>query len=175
VKVNYPEQHKIAFIGLEPGTHVFDFQIGRPFFETIEDTEIDDGNVAVKVTMLKEERMMDMHFSIEGTVILPCDRCLEPVEMKIEGSERLIVKLGDRYFEESEDVQVIPDTDHQIDLGPFIYEYIYLLLPIRRVHPEDQDGNSQCDPEVIKKLGELIHEKEPDPRWEVLRNLKDNS
>jgi uncharacterized metal-binding protein YceD (DUF177 family) len=171
--VNNPEQYKIAFSSLQPGTHIFDFQIDSTFFEAGENTEIISGNIAVKVTMVKEERMMDLHFVLHGAVIVPCDRCLEPVEVEVNGNERLIVKLGDRYIEESDEIQIIPDTEHQVDLTPFLYEYVYLMLPMRRVHAEDDHGNSLCDPEIIKKIEELSQEKEPDPRWEALKKLKE--
>jgi uncharacterized metal-binding protein YceD (DUF177 family) len=57
-------------------------------------------------------------------------------------------------------------------MSPFLYEYIHLLLPIRRVHPEDDQGNSRCDPEIIRKLKELSESHMPDPRWEALNQLK---
>lgn len=166
------DPYQIAFTGLAPGTHEFDFQVGDTFFEQVEDTEILAGTVAVSVIMAREERMLDLHFTLDGKVTVSCDRCNEPVEVEVTGKERLIIKLGDRYFEESEDVQVIPDTAHVIALGPFIYEYIHLLMPVRRVHPEDEQGNSQCNPEVIKKLKELAERHMQDPRWEVLNQLK---
>jgi uncharacterized protein len=170
--VNQADQYQIAFSGLNPGTHTFDFQIGDTFFEQVKDAEITGGEVTVIVTMEKEERMMDLHLAIRGKVEVPCDRCNEMMDVDIEGNERLIIKLGDHYYEESEDVQVIPDTSHQFDLSPFLYEYIHLLLPIRRVHPEDEEGESQCDPEVIKKLKELSERHMQDPRWEALSQLK---
>jgi len=171
--VNHADQYQIAFSGLNPGTHKFDFQIGDTFFEQVKDAEITGGQVSVIVTMAKEERMMDLHLEISGRVAVSCDRCNELMDVEVNGNERLIVKLGDHYYEESEDVQVIPDTAHQFDLGPFIYEYIHLLLPIRRVHPEDAEGKSECDPEIIRKLKELSEHHIQDPRWEALRKLKD--
>ena len=171
--VNHPDQYQIAFSGLNPGTHLFDFQIGDSFFEQLQDAEIKGGQVSVIVTMAKEERMMDLYLEISGQVRVACDRCNELMDMEVDGRERLIIKLGDHYYEESEDVQFIPDTAHQFDLGPFMYEYIHLLLPIRRVHPEDEAGNSQCDPEIIRKLKELSESHMPDPRWEALKKLKD--
>jgi len=170
--LNNRDQYQIAFSGLKPGTHVFDFMIGKLFFDKVEDNEIHDGTVTVTVTMAKEERMMDLHFSIAGTVKVSCDRCNELMDVPVEGTERLIVKLGDHYYEESEDVQVIPDTAYQFDLSPFIYEYIHLLLPIRRVHPEEGEGNNRCDPEMLKKLNELNRQHATDPRWEALGQLK---
>jgi uncharacterized metal-binding protein YceD (DUF177 family) len=172
--VKNPEQYKIAFSSLTPGTHIFDFQIDSTFFEEGENTGIISGNIAVNVTMMKEERMMDLHFSLRGAVVVPCDRCLEPVEVEVKGNERLIIKLGDRYVEETDEIQIIPDTEHQVDLAPFLYEFVYLMVPMRRVHDEDEDGNSLCDPEILKKISELNPEKEPDPRWEALNKLKGN-
>ena len=54
-----------------------------------------------------------------------------------------------------------------------IYEYIQLALPIKRVHTDDSEGNSTCDPEMLKKLNEFIVEEEnnTDPRWDELRKL----
>jgi uncharacterized metal-binding protein YceD (DUF177 family) len=173
--VNHPDQYQIAFSGLNSGTHIFDFQIDGKFFEHVHDAEISGGKVSVVVTMAKEERMMDLHLQIAGTVSVCCDRCNEPMDVEVEGNERLIIKLGDHYYEESEDVQVIPDTAHKFDLSPFLYEYIHLLLPIRRVHDEDENGNSQCDPDIIKKLKELSESHIPDPRWEALNQLKKKS
>jgi uncharacterized metal-binding protein YceD (DUF177 family) len=170
--LNHADQYQIAFSGLHPGTHTFDFQIGDTFFEQVKDAEITGGDVSVIVTMVKEERMMDLHLAISGKVSVACDRCNELMDVEVNGHERLIVKLGDHYYEESEDVQVIPDTSHQFDLSPFLYEYIHLLLPIRRVHPEDESGKSECDPEIIKKLKELSERHIQDPRWEVLNQLK---
>ena len=154
--------------------HTFDFRIGKLFFEQVEDAEIRDGDVSVTITMAKEERMMDLHFDIAGSVKVSCDRCNELVEVTVNGTERLIVKFGDHYYEESEDVQVIPDTAHQFDVRPFIYEYIHLLVPIRRVHPDDENGESLCDPAVIQKLNELSKHHAADPRWEALNQLKKN-
>jgi uncharacterized protein len=173
--VNHPDQYQIAFSGLNPGTHTFDFQVGDKFFEQVEDADIAGGKVSVRVTMAREERMMDLHLEIGGMVKVPCDRCNELMDVEVSGNERLIVKLGDHYYEESEDVQVIPDTAHQFDLSPFLYEYIHLLLPIRRVHAEDEKGNSQCDPLILKKLKELSEHHMQDPRWEALGQLKNKN
>ena len=172
--VNYLEQYNIPFSGLKPGSYTFDFHIDGKFFELFEQSEIKEGNVAVEVIMDKEERLFDLHFKLKGRVIVPCDRCLEDIPVEIEGSQRLLVKIGDKYLEESEEVQVIPDSDHKIELGSFLYEYIVLMLPARRVHPDDENGESMCNPEVIRKLNELNEHHEPDLRWDILNKLKDD-
>jgi uncharacterized metal-binding protein YceD (DUF177 family) len=90
----------------------------------------------------------------------------------LDGRETLIVKFGKDYHEENEEVQIIPEGETHLDVSPFIYEYIHLLMPFRKVHPEDEEGNSLCDPEVIKRINERETLSEPDPRWEVLKKLK---
>lgn len=168
------KQFVIQFGGLEAGQHHFDFEIDNTFFEHFEYSEIKNGTIDVHLELVKEEKVLAFHFSFDGKVILPCDRCFEPVDLKISGTEHLIVKFGDGYYEENEELQIIPEGVNQFDISPFLYEYIHLLLPVRRVHPEDENGNSLCDPEIIKMLDQTSSPGEPDPRWEVLNKLKNN-
>ena len=56
-------------------------------------------------------------------------------------------------------------------ISNFIYEYIMLLLPYKRVHPEGED---LCDQEVVDKLNQHT-QNESDPRWAALKELKNNT
>ncbi len=174
-RLNHLEQYIIPFGGLKPGHHAFDFVVDNVFFDQFEHTEIKSGNVAVHLDMAREERMMVLDFSILGKVTLACDRCLEPVNITVEGKEKLVVKLGDHYEEESELVVIIPEDDKLLDISSYLYEYLHLLLPLKRVHPEDENGKSLCNPEVMEKLKALAEQHIPDPRWEALKQLKHNS
>ena len=72
---------------------------------------------------------------------------------------------------------LLPADEHELDLKQYIYEYIHLALPIKRVHPDDKNGKSTCDPEMLKKLKEHIvnNENENDPRWDELKKLMNNN
>jgi uncharacterized metal-binding protein YceD (DUF177 family) len=61
--------------------------------------------------------------------------------------------------------------------GQHCYEYILLALPIQRVHPDDKNGESTCDPGMLDKLKEhiIIEEPETDPRWDELKKLMNNN
>ena len=172
--MDYFKQFVIQFGGLKADQHHFDFEIDDKFFENFEYSEIKNGTISVHLELVKEEKVLAFHFSFNGKVILPCDRCFEPVDLKISGTEHLIVKFGAGYYEENEELQIIPEGVNQFDISPFLYEYIHLLLPVRRVHSEDENGNSLCDPEIIKMLEQTTLAGEPDPRWEVLNKLKNN-
>jgi uncharacterized metal-binding protein YceD (DUF177 family) len=170
--MNYLKEFIISFSGLSLGNHDFEFDIDEKFFACFEDSEVRVGQVKVLITMEKQERMLVFDFSINGHVEVMCDRCSGEFNQPINGNEVLIFKFGDAYFEESEDVVVIPRGEHQVDVSTFIYEFINLLLPYQRVHPDDKEGNPGCDAEVLKKLEELSPKGHHDNRWDALEGLQ---
>ena len=172
--MDYKTQFIIPVTGLKPGTHQFDFLIDDTFFEQFEYSEIKSGNINLQVIIEKEENLVVFHFSFKGQVTIPCDRCYEPLYMPIEGNERLILKFGTDFHEESEEIQVVPIGENHFDISPFIYEYIHLALPARRVHPDNEEGESTCNADIIRRLEDLERSSMPDPRWEALARLKKN-
>ena len=170
--MDYLKQYVIQFGGLKPGVHQFSYFINELFFEHFEYSEVKKGEVNVLIDLEREEKMLVLHFSITGHVEVPCDRCYIPFSLPLNGRETLIVKFGKDYHEENEEIQIIPEGETHLDISPFIYEYVHLLMPFRKVHPEDENGDSLCDPEVIKRIEERGSISEPDPRWEVLKKLK---
>ena len=157
----------IPFKGLSTGSHRFEFKIENSFFESFEYFESEKGQVKVGLEMIKESSLLDLHILMEGIVSADCDRCLEPAEFPVKGSFRLIVKFGGEFEEESDEVVLIPITESRLDLHQFLFEYINLMLPIKKVHAD----KNQCDQKIIEKLEEYS-EPETDPRWEALKKIK---
>jgi uncharacterized metal-binding protein YceD (DUF177 family) len=171
-------KYVINFGSLSKGIHEFVFEVDDSFFEHFENSVVQKVNADVLVTLEKEDTMLLLDFTIEGTATLPCDRCLDELTIDLEGYNELIVKFGEEAEEESEDVVVLPVKAHEMDVSQFIYEYITMLIPIRNVHPDDEDGNSTCNPSALKELEKYrVHEEEQkpiDPRWEALKNINPN-
>ena len=166
------QEFEIPFLGLKEGIHDYAFDIDAEFFESFEYSEVKQGQVHVDVSMERQERMLIFNFSIKGSIELPCDRCLSPIQLEVNGNERLIVKFGQEWKEESDEVVIMPETESRIDISGFIYEYIMLMLPYKRVHPEDEEiGESLCDGSMVEKL-QHYSEQEADPRWDALKELK---
>ena len=107
--------------------------------------------------------------------------CLLPVNLPMDFDEHLIVKLvpevQDGENEMDDEIWVLEDTTFELDLFHFVYESIMLALPMQIIHEDDENGNSTCDPVILKKLEELSCKHAPkdendiDPRWEALRNI----
>jgi uncharacterized protein len=172
------DRFKIQFGSLANGEHEFEYEIDGKFFEQFENSLITRAQADVLVTVNKSELMLLVDFTIEGTVTLPCDRCMEDLDLDIVGFNELIVKFGEESGEESEDVIVISTKENELNVAQFIYEYITLMIPIRNVHPDDENGESTCNPEAMRELEKhRIHEEEIkpiDPRWEKLKQINPN-
>jgi len=170
--VDYLKQFVIRFSGLSIGNHQYKFIIDEKFFENFDFSEIKNGKITVDILLNKQETMFILNFIINGTVNVTCDRCLEPFDLDINGKEKLIVKFGKEKFEETDEILIIPESDNKINISQYIYEYINLLLPYKRVHPDNADGKSLCNQEVIKKIKKFSKSKTIDPRWEKLKDIK---
>ena len=116
--------------------------------------------------------MLVLYFDIKGSVNVMCDRCLDQFDQPVNGEERLIVKFGDSYYEESDEVVVIPETEYKLNVSQYIYEFINLLLPIKRVHPNDKQGVSKCNPEFVNRLEGAKDDEMTDHRWDALKMLR---
>jgi uncharacterized protein len=163
----------IPLSGLKEGRHTFDFEIGEAFFEQFEESEIKEGSLVAYVEMDKSSTHIDMAIRISGSLKVSCDRCLEMFFQPVDCTNRLIVKFGKSIEDTDPDILSLSADENELDLTQHFYEFIMLALPIRRVHPDDNGGNSTCDPVMLEKLKEHIieEEKHNDPRWDELKKL----
>ncbi|MBM3403753.1 MAG: DUF177 domain-containing protein [Bacteroidetes bacterium] len=165
--------YHLHFGGLKPGMHHYTYAIDESFFELFEESEVKSGQIGVDVQLEKKEGMQILDFNIKGTVHLHCDRCYDFYDQPIKGNEQLIVKFADTVGED-EEVVFLPFETKQINLAPYLYEYIHLLIPMRRIHPDDDTGHPTCNPAVLDKLEHLSTHKTMDERWNVLKTLKNS-
>ncbi|MBO7586302.1 MAG: DUF177 domain-containing protein [Bacteroidales bacterium] len=173
------EQFKLRLSGVEDGTYCYSVNCDKSFFELAEISDVRDGNLDLRIEMHKTEKLVDVICQFKGFVIAPCDRCLLPVTLPMDFEQRLIVKLVPTVEEgendDDDDIWVMDENTYELDLFQFVYESIYLALPMQILHEDDENGQSTCDPAVLAKLQELSkkeNDQETDPRWDALKNLK---
>lgn len=164
----------INYQGLGTGKHSFTFSIGDDFFDITEEREFSAPEIAVNVQLQKDLTMMVFGFTHEGTVSVVCDRCLDEFRQSLKGSNALIVNFGDETNEEDDTIITLSRSEYEINLAPYIREYILLSLPWKN---QCTVSGKKCNPEMTAKLKSMntISEEQPeetDPRWEALKNIK---
>jgi uncharacterized protein len=169
--------YSIPLHGLKEGLHEYNFEIGNEFFEQFEDSEIKEGELVAVADLTKRSTHLDLTLVITGWVRICCDRCLEMFAYRIDCENRLLVRVGKNWDEDDPDLLTIPTDQSDLELSQYLYEFIHLALPLKRVHPDNSDGTSGCDPDMLSKIREHNSGKdiENDPRWDQLKKLMNNN
>ena len=182
--------YNISLKNLSAGLHTYEYELDRKFFDAIDGDEVKKGNVKVTVTVKRTSSTFEFNFDIKGVVQVPCTRCLDDMNQEVDTRNRLIVKFGKEYSEESDEIVIIPEDEGEINIAWFLYEFIALTIPIKHVHPA-----GECNRMVSSKLrkhravnaveGEedevdmgddedFVEEDDTpanDPRWDTLKGL----
>ncbi len=161
----------IPIKGLSIGKHNYSFTIEDNFFKEYENEEISGAKLEVLLTLDKHDTFIDIKADFKGTVKTECDRCLGEVNLEMDFTASLLVKFAKATMEEdTEEVLTLDPSESELDLKQFFYDYIYLALPIQRVHKEEE-----CDPVMLEKLKNYVlasaQEKKESP-FDKLKNLK---
>jgi len=125
----------------------YEYSLDNKYFIDIDGTEVQKGKVNVSLKLEHKKSGFEMNFHITGVAIVPCDRCLDDIEIPIETDNRLIVKLGKEYAEESDEILVIAEDEGAINLAWFLYEFVALAIPMKRVH-----APGKCNKPMSSKL-----------------------
>jgi len=148
-------EYIIPFSSYSNGLQGFEFELIDAFFGLFPESEIQKAEVLVHVEMIKQERQLEFSFTLNGWVLLPCDRCLEDYEQPVTGEFNLYAKFGHGNNEDEFDVVWLPHDAYQIDLSQYLYEYVMLSLPMRKVHPDKAGGKQGCNPGMLDLLKNL--------------------
>jgi len=170
------KEFTIPFVGLKLGKHIFNFEIENTFFEHFEYEEFNDARISLEVVLDKKTTLLEFELDFSGFVNVNCDLTNEPYNQDIAGSFHFVVKFGEAFNDENEELIILPHGSHQVNIQQYIYESIVLAIPTKRIHPGVKDGTLKSD--ILKKLEELSpkgkdisEETENDPRWDNLKKL----
>lgn len=168
------KQFNIQYIGLKEESHLFEYQIGKSFFDAYNFDEYFDANINIALTLEKKNTLLNLSFKAEGTINVTCDVSGEIFDQEIETELQLIVQFGEEYNDENEEILILPYSEFQLNVAQYIYEMIVLSVPSKRIHPKVLDGSMES--EALKRLEELRVKKlkstkNVDPRWDKLKSL----
>lgn len=155
----------ISLAPLKNGEHSFLFTIDGELFRENNFADIHDADLKAVVTFTKNSPILMFNFTIEGTLTVTCDRCGDDFKLSTKLERQLIVKTDSREHREEDEMVSLTSSENDIDIAPFVYQYVVLALPMQRLHGNDKEGNSQCNAEILKKLKKLEVKKSNEEKY----------
>lgn len=141
--------------GLPDESMDFHWDLGKEFFESFGNADIMEAKVGVDVRLVKSGDFVGVDVSAGGSVTVPCDRCLAPLEIPVDEAVALSVKFGPgepgdtaEAKEGGREIVYLADRETALDLDQTVYDYVCLAVPMKRVHPE-----GGCDASVTRFIG----------------------
>lgn len=169
------KEFSIPFSGLKQGKHEFKYKIENKFFESFDYNEFNGANIDLTVILNKTSTMLELDMKASGMVNVDCDLTSEPFDQNIASKLELVVKFGDEFNDEDDELLIIPHGEHQVNIAQYVYEMLVLAVPQKRIHPGVKDGTLKS--EALEKLAALQpretkeNKDENDPRWDTLKKL----
>ena len=150
----------IAFVGLKPGLHEYDYEVDSKFFQDYKQTDFSNCQAKIKLTLEKNTSFLMLKFEVGGNMDVVCDRCGNNLGMELWDEFNLIVKLVENpdemnVTEEDPDIHYISRTESHLHVADWIYEFVTLSIPMQRSCKEGDIGGPQCNKEVLEMLKKM--------------------
>ncbi|MBL7726715.1 MAG: DUF177 domain-containing protein [Dinghuibacter sp.] len=172
-------EFEIAFVGLKPGVHEYDYEINDKFFEAYQQQDFSNCRAKVKVLLDKHPSFMVLKFEVGGSIEVVCDRCGNNLPLQLWDEFNIVVKLTDQpdsmnNDEEDPDVYYIARTESHLHLQDWIYEFINLSIPMQKMCSESEMGGPHCNLKALEMLKNMNIENNPSDTgiWKGLDKLK---
>ena len=177
--MNYRRTFDIAFVGLKPGIHEFEYEISDKFFTEYGEQDFKNCISHVKLSLDKNSGFILLKFEVGGKLELSCDRCGNHLPLNLWDEFNIVVKMVDdpeemNNQEEDPDVYFISRSESHINVSDWIYEFINLSIPMQRMCAEEEIGGPYCNKEVLAMLKKMGAQDNPDsnPLWKGLEKFK---
>lgn len=178
--MNQRREFEIAFVGLKPGVHVYEYRIEDKFFALYGEQDFSNCVIEVKLSLDRNNGFMQLKFDINGNVDVVCDKCGNSLNKQLWDEFNIIVKMVDEpevmnEQEEDPDVYYISRNESHLYVADWIYEFINLSLPMQKRCNLEEVGGPLCNKEVLEKLKQMEIDvmKDINPQWKGLEKFKD--
>jgi len=187
--------YKLPLKSLPSGSHEFEYDLGKQFFEDMESADIRDARLKVIAIVNVKGDIFELTLKVSGEITLICDRCLDEMQMPVDTEYNVFVKYGEDYNDDSDNLLVIPESDNFLNIAYILYDTVALTVPIKHVHPmgkcnramstllrkhrspassiEGEDGEMADElMESIEDDFDSVDDTRSDSRWNELKKLK---
>ena len=127
--------YKVQLASLREGKYEQEFVCDTQFFKNMENEDVVNADVQVHLDLENRNGLYDLKFTLKGLVQVPCDRCLDPIDIEVDTTYDIKVEYGDSYDDASDDLLIIPADNPYLNVAYMLYDTILLTIPMRHVHP----------------------------------------
>ncbi len=170
------KEYIIEFNKVRNGDNTYVFQLHNEFLEAMGTNEYGKVDVVANILVTKTENMYTVKANFSGTAEVVCDICLDEFSYPVNGNYGFIIKQSEvEKYDDDEIIYITPVTI-EFDLSQFLFDSFVLSIPYKKTCSL---VNKKCNAEVMAKLDKMKQDLEkengPDPRWEKLSGMKDDS
>ena len=168
---NTLKKYSIPIAGLSLGTYSYSFILDNDLFEFYDHPDVKKGSVNIGLTLEKRSNTIEIDIKAQGTLEVQCDRCLELFDYPIEIEERIICTIGQQEGYTAENIIVLAKEETNLELGQEFYEIVVTEIPIQKLHPLDENGESTCNPEMMKLLNQYTIREDKTSPLQILGDI----
>ncbi|MBI5858690.1 MAG: DUF177 domain-containing protein [Sphingobacteriales bacterium] len=179
-------EFEIAFVGLKPGVHEYNYSIDDKFFEPYQQQDFRNCKANIKLLLDKKSGFMQLKFEIGGSLEVTCDRCNNSLPMELWDEFNITVKMVEEPElmngqEDDPDMYYIAQGESHIDVANWIYEFINLSIPMQKNCGYEEMNGPYCNKAAIDALKKMepeendpdSHQEKTNPIWKGLEKFKD--
>ena len=173
-------EFEIAFVGLKPGVHVYEYRVDDKFFAKYGEQDFKNCEANIKLNLDKKNGFMQLKFDVDGKVDAACDRCGNTLSFQLWDEFNIVVKMVEEpdtmnEQEEDPDVYYISRGESHLHLEDWIYEFVNLSIPLQKMCKPEEMGGPKCNKEVLEKLRKMEEDAQKDTPtvWKGLEKFKD--
>lgn len=173
-------EFEIAFVGLKPGVHEYNYTVDDRFFEDYQEQDFRNVEAHIRLLLEKNNSFMILRFQVGGKADVTCDRCNNNLPMQLFDDFTVTVKMTEEPEvmndqEEDPDVYYISRGESHLDVKNWIYEFVNLSIPMQKTCEFENMDGPYCNPAAREMLKNLKTEdkKGTNPIWKGLEKFKD--
>ena len=167
------DHFSIPFLGLKVGLHQLKFEVDNDFFAEFENSQVKEGVLTINLDLDKRSHMAVLDFSLDGSVVTECDRCMEEITLPVKGAYILHAKYSEQAMDPTDEIIYIHPRLDKLNVAQYIYEYIHLSIPMAKTC--ESDPNASCNEDILNRFEEEVEddggEVKTNPMWDTLNDL----
>lgn len=184
-------EYKVPLKSMPVGEKDYSFRLDKRFFENMECGDVRGADLEAALRVTHRNGVYELDFRLTGEVTVACDRCLDDLQLPVDSSYRIIVKYGEEFRQDSDELLEIPESDDSVNVAYMIYDTAMLAIPIKHVHPlgkcnramsallkkhratRPDDPDADLEDELLDGIEDepAAGDAPTDPRWDALKGL----